>query len=368
MIDSDEASFSELRDRFEKLQEKDRRRTLDRLSLLYCAENPSNTTAASQEAGAQAQATVTNVVVENSSDKKLPRFSGSDKLGQGEVSYRRWQRAANRLKDETATTEEQKKKAILRSLVGEADDIADLNRQKSVSQIIDILDKKYGNMIDGEDLLIEFYQIFQKEKQYASDYVSELYVELGDVVKYGGLTIDNLDKTLLKQFLRGCSDEELLTKLRLEDKVDSPPTFPDLIACIRREEARRTARRLRSRKQAKVHAVTLEQAESGVSGTELAQVQHRMAELEATASQVRSSPQPASQGSSQVEIQPELVQLQQRMAEVEKKLNTVRNTNVFCYRCGQDFHLATECENKPNKELVQQKVQLRKEKFAAKKA
>ncbi len=41
-----------------------------------------------------------NVVVEKFSDRKLPRFSGHEKLGQREVPYRKWQRCANRLIDD----------------------------------------------------------------------------------------------------------------------------------------------------------------------------------------------------------------------------------------------------------------------------
>ena len=36
-------------------------------------------------------------------------------------------------------------------------------------------------------------------------------------------------KALLKQFIRGTTDKEMLTKLRLEDKVDRLPPFPILL-------------------------------------------------------------------------------------------------------------------------------------------
>ena len=48
--------------------------------------------------------------------------------------------------------------------------------------------------------------------------------------------------------------------------------------------------------------------------------------------------------------------LQQRIAQLEQ----VRNVNIFCYRCGQDSHMATECEKPPNKTLVQEKVEARR--------
>ena len=32
----------------------------------------------------------------------------------------------------------------------------------------------------------------------------------------------------------------------------------------------------------------------------------------------------------------------------------------FCYKCGQDNHIATNCTNPPNKDLVREKVDARK--------
>ena len=74
-----------------------------------------------------------------------------------------------------------------------------------------------------------------------------------------------------------------------------------------------------------------------------------MAELESAGAEKPSQP-------SLPELPSEIVQLQQRMANLERKVPMVRNHNIFCYRYGEDAHLATDYQNPPNKKLVEQKV------------
>ena len=349
--------FEDLRSRMERLNKQDRRRTIQRLSRMFVEEeagktstpllrdqNVDNGVPVAQNVGA------TQITVEQS-EKKLPRFSGAAKFSQGEVNYRKWQRAATRLVEENIT-EQQKKKSILRSLQGEADDIADLHRQKTAAEILDVLDKQYGGMIEGDDLLVEFYQNYQREKQSTSEYVSVLFVELGEVVKFGGLQVDDMPKALLKQLIRGTHDEDMLNKLRFEEKVENPPNFPDLISSIRREESRRTERRLRHKRQARAQATVAQpEAVTKPVDAEVTHLRQRLAELETAAVQWKAEPEPQPQS--------EVIRLQQRVVDLEDKFK-VRSRNIFCYRCGEDAHMATECGNPPNKKLVQEKVDARK--------
>ena len=123
---------------------------------------------------------------------------------------------------------------------------------------------------------------------------------------------------------------------------------------IRREEAERTARKLRLRKQAKVQSVTVEKQQPD---PDIQRMQLRLAELEKLA-----SPEPQLETApSTTKESPELVQISQRLADIEKRMSSqVRNTSIFCYRCGIDSHMATECKNSPNKQLVQQKMETRR--------
>ena len=200
-------------------------------------------------------------------------------------------------------------------------------------------------------MLVEFYKKYQNDKQTASDYFSDLFVEIGEEMKYGGLNVADMPKVLLKQFISGTLDEELLIKLRLEDKVDNPPPFLTVLASIRREECRRTERKLRHRKQARVDAVIIPDAEdkSREVDAEIKQLRQRLAELETGGTQSEKIKTEIEDSSSF------FVQLQQRVAAVENQLSGTK-CFVFCYRCGEDAHLATACTNMPNKELVDQKV------------
>ena len=61
-----------------------------------------------------------------------------------------------------------------------------------------------------------------------------------------------------------------------------------------------------------------------------------------------------------------MAQLHQRLAQVEEQLKKKVRSEVFCYRCGLENHMAFDCTNPPNKALVNQKREARRKKFAEK--
>lgn len=163
-----------------------------------------------------------------------------------------------------------------------------------------------------------------------------------------------LSETLLGQFIRGTFDEDLLNKLSLEDKQGPPPAFPDLLAAVRREESKRTQRRLRHKKIVKSQMSTVE-LEGAISDSD-------KVTREATSKRSVSIPNGKEN---------EVVQLQQRITQLENQVQQGKQgqqeghvgRKVFCYRCGQDGHVATDCNNVANKDLVNQKVEERKKAF-----
>ena len=365
LVDVEDFSFSEVTTRFENLKEEDRRRAVRRLTQLYCKEDLTPvhevSTSSTHSPSVAVTPAVTNVTVENTTDKKLPRFSGHKVIPHGEVTYRKWARCADRLI--TEVPDATAKKQILKSLQSPADDIAELNREKSVREILEILEKNYGCMEDGEELLIAFQQHVQTQPL-ASDYMSELYVELGEVLKYGGIERREFDKKLLKQFNRGTTDEQLLIKLRFEDQTEFPPKFADLMQAIRREETVRQGRKVRRKMQAKSQALTTPMQQSP---EEVLKLEQRIAELEMVATQetaLSSSATPPQATLQPAALSPEMVQMQQRLAAVEERFTRSRVGKIFCFRCGEDDgHLATDCNNQPNKALVQKKQEERRSRF-----
>lgn len=363
-VADDEKEFDEIMTRLKALSGEKRRRTLQRLShdmgesnVSSLSENPppmaSRTSRSGQSVGAvQANHSVSSTqnVIVDTTPRRIKNFSGASKIGGGEVDFKHWRRAAVRIVGDNDLTENKKRLLLLQSLVGEADDAIDLYRESCPNDLILILDKVYGTTADGHDLLADFHQQLQSQTTSASQYLNNLYILICDVVQQGGLDMSVMNQTLLRQFIRGTSDEELLLKLQLEDKVNNPPSFPDLIEAVRRVEARRTERKLRQRKVAKLNmsvnsSDSISESNPVKPGSQPCSTPiQESSELEGLKQQL-------------AELQ-EVQQLQQRVRDLEKSVSR----SVFCYRCGQENHIAVDCTNAPNKALVEEKSKLKRNK------
>jgi hypothetical protein len=305
-----------------------------------------------------------NIVVENNY-KKLKVFSAKLKPGSGELDYRHWRRAAVRVVEDEDLADSKKKQLVLDSLQGRADDIVDFSKHQSVYEILSLLDSNFKAMIDGDDILADFYQMIQEERKTASEFLSDLYVELTEIVKEGGASMGRMPKLLLSQFIRGTRDEDILTKLRLEDLKTNPPSFPDLMSAVRREEGKRTERKLRLKRAnvtvTRSSLVTASpEAVPELPDPDVERLQRRVNKLESMcagleAMTVEDVPEPET-----VEIpRQEVARMQRRLAQLEDKVNKVRSRSIFCYRCGEDGHVATDCNGPSNKALVLEKVEKR---------
>ena len=299
--------------------------------------------------------------------RKLKPFSGKKTPANGELDYRHWRRAAVRIKDDAEVTLTKRRKIILESLTGKADDIVDFIKEQSLTGIFEVLDANYKHMVDGDDLLADFYQMVQDEKAAASDFLSDLYVELVEVVTEDGATMGQMQRLLLKQFIRGCRDDDLILKLGFEKQISNPPEFPFIMSQVRREEARRTERKLRLKR-----GMTTRSNAAIVEKDGCEAMQQRLHNLEAMACSLE---QMSAMGNKQADVvhkeptetkeEVHISQLQRRLAQVEDKLSKVGQRYFFCYKCGIDYHLASTCRNSPNKALVKLKIEQRKSKDPA---
>ena len=367
--DASEAEIDDLWERLKAFSDADRRETLSawgkQVSVVSKASSSTVSSAGSgastvsvsaSTAGADVShtSTVATSPVQNTyytvdtTPRKIKPFSGASKVGGGEVDHAHWRRAANRIIEDGEIFEGRKRNILLQSLSGVAEDAIDMYRDRSCQTIVEILDQIFGSTSDGHDLLADFYQIIQLPNQTTSEYLTQLYTRLCEVVKQEGILMREVPETLTRQFLRGTTDEEMLMKLRLE--VDQPLDFPAFIAKVRREEARRTERRLRLHKVVRSNVSTASHSPTQSTTVtsprvttspdndidEVAQLRKRITMLEASNAEVN------------------------LLAQKVQDLQTKVKSGVFCYRCGQDGHVAYDCDNPPNKSLVEEKYATRR--------
>jgi hypothetical protein len=282
--------------------------------------------------GPRAETTREKVLIDNA-NRKLKNFSGENK--QGDTDFKHWCRAATRIIEETELSEERKRGIILQSLHGQAEDVVELHRKSSAAEIVKILEQFYGATYDPHDLLANFYQETQQIGQKTSEFCTKLYSRVCEIIQDNQVSMGEMNSLLVKQFIRGSSDEDMINKLRLDE--DTPPEFPQLLAKIRREEARRTEKRLRMKKTVKTQVMMGESAASNVErNEEVEKLKARIAELEAEKNEVSV--------------------LTQKVNELEARGKGSYTKKRFCYRCGLDGHVAYKCRKEPNEELVQRKL------------
>lgn len=279
--------------------------------------------------------TTPTVITVDKGIRKIKNFSGSKHPSPGETDYKRWRRSALQIAYDPDLNANQKRNLVLQSVVGEAEDNIELVRDDTAIQIITFLDTIYGDTADGHDLMSRFYQTTQQANQTSSEYVTLLYRKLTEMVKSNMLQEEDLTKLLVKQFIRGTSDEHMVTRLCLDDSSD-PMSFTELVSKMRKEETLRSSRNSRYKKDCRVRVVSAEADDNEVvsvskESTVLDNIQERLTELESVSTVVRSQDS--------------------------------KPPPMFCYRCGIDGHFADLCQNPPNRELVRQKREKKRQYF-----
>ena len=280
------------------------------------------------------------IIIDNSV-RKIKNFSGLKRYAPGEVDYTHWRRSAMQIALDPELSSNKKRVFVLQSLCGEAEDNVDLIRDKSAMEIIKFLDTIYNSVADDHDMMADFFQLVQEPSQSASDYATLLYRNLGEMVNARVVKEQELGKLLVKQFSRGLNDENLVVKLRLDELADTPPLFTDLLTKVRKEELRRSERQARVKKQVRSHMTSVEVESEDEGNTE-----------EGKSDQMD-------------EVLNRLSQLETITLATHPVINQVKKPPPFCYRCGIDNHLAYDCPNPPNRELVNSKYEQRSKLYGA---
>ena len=127
-------------------------------------------------------------VLLDATPRKIKNFSGNSKPGPGEADYRHWRRAAQRILDDRDLSRNRKQTILLQSLTSKAEDCIDLRQNAAPEQILKVLDATFGSINDGQELLIDYYQLNQGVNESTSEYLTRLYVKLCEVVTHEALT------------------------------------------------------------------------------------------------------------------------------------------------------------------------------------
>ena len=345
-----QSQFDDLNRALSKLSAEDRRRTItwfrkslettgnEGLSQSEVKSSGSEKASESVDRGKPQTVNVSSNVTVDNVARKLRHFTGKAPSNAGETDFKRWRRSAMSIAMDPELTTNRKRTYLLQSLTGPAEDAVELVRDKSPIEIIQFLKSLYGNVEDGHNKLADFYQIMQGPQQSSSEYLIQLYQKLCDVVASKVIKETEVSLYLIRQFLRGTHDDNLVTKLRLDEMIQKPVDFPDLVEKVRKEEIIRSLRKTRAQKTARSN-VTCEISES---------IQSEKVEMKDSKDD-------------------EIARLRKQIADLEVVSAVTCHVNAnkptfpkFCYRCGEDKHVAYDCRNKPNPELVKSKSEQRK--------
>lgn len=174
---------------------------------------------------------------------RLRVFSGKCPRSGNEVDYETWRSSVELVLKDPGLSDLHVSRKIVDSLLPPAADvIKHLSPEAPSSAYLQLLDSAFGIVEDGDELLARFMNTLQDAGEKPSAYLYRLQTALRATIKRGGITPLEADRHLLKQFCRGCWDNELITDLQLEQKRNRPPSFAQFLLMLRTEEDKHTAK------------------------------------------------------------------------------------------------------------------------------
>lgn len=324
------------------------------------------------------------VAVQGQVQPRLRVFSGKCPRPGNEVDYDIWRSSVEFILKDPSLSDLHVSRRILDSLLPPAADvIRHLNPESPPSAYLQLLDSAFGAVEDGDELLAKFMNTLQDAGERPSTYLYRLQSALRATVKRGGVSPEEADRHLLKQFCRGCWDNDLITELRLEQKRNNPPSFAQLLLMLRTEEDRHTAKATRmkqhlgsSKQRALMHSqkawvsAELEQNEGprvSPLETETRELKKQIVKLQSQLANLTiQTKHPKKAPSKEVVKRPASSDQKKSGAAASvvsvNRKPTDRPRPWYCFTCGEDGHIASSCTSEPNPELVATKRKLLREK------
>jgi hypothetical protein len=282
--------------------------------------------------------------------RKLRLFSGKTPPNSGEVDFETWRLQARQMLDDASMSEGNKKITIIQSLLRPAlDTVSSVSRGSTSDECVQMLTTIYGRVEDGHDLIVAFHTTYQDDKETASNYLNRLYLLLVEAADRGGLPVTGIPQYLLRQFIRGCADDSFVQRLNLE-AMQTPPGFGNFLLLVRKEECRRTEKRIRLKRASNT---TTSQPCSKTQNE--ARPRDRTSELEVQLQQLTSKFE-ALQSATTPPLKTASSPAQTFNPTETNSRSSQPRRPYFCYKCGIDGHRRANCHKAANPELVYQRL------------
>lgn len=281
---------------------------------------------------------------------RLRSFSGKVPKPANETDYETWRSHIELLLADVNLPPVHITRKIIESLLSPAADVVKgLKPDTLPSVYLQVLDSAYSTVQDGEELFAQFLNTLQNPGEKPSSYLQRLLLTVNTVVKRGGVPAADIDKHLLRQFCRGCWDNDIITKLQLEQRRENPPAFAELLLLLRTEEDRQLAKESLMKKHigsSKQRAALNAQTCSCSHNDETSPINELKKQVEKLQQQMSVLLAQTGRTSAKTTKQNK---------QTNGKTQSTRPRAGFCFKCGEDGHIATTCTQPANPALVKQK-------------
>lgn len=313
---------------------------------------------------------------------RLRPFSGRFPRSNNEVDYETWRSNVELLLKDTTQSDLYKSRKLLESLLSPAIDIVKhLTPESPLNAYLEILDSAFGTVEDGDDLFAKYLNTMQDNGEKPSAYLQRLQVMLNTTLRRGGVTASDLDRHLLRQFVRGCWDNILIAELQLEQKKQNPPTFAELLLLLRIAEDKRTSKASRMKRHFNIAKPRVSSYYQGIyvqseedcnpsqpaldHRSEIQGLKKQIADLQSQLTRItQKDSRKAKSAARPVAPQTAITPTPQRLHHSRDVNNNTSNRPRpwYCFRCGEDGHTKPQCESEPNPSLVAEKRKQLREK------
>lgn len=317
------------------------------------------------------------------SPARLRFFSGKTPRPNNEADYDTWRSHVELLLNDPSISPLQISRKILESLLSPAADVVrGLRPDSPPLTYLQLLDSAFGTVEEGDELFAQFLNTYQDHVEKSSIYLHRLQAALNLVVKRGGVSPEEVDNHLLKQFCRGCFDFALLSTLQLDQKKHSPPSFSELLLMVRTEEDRQQQKANRMRKHfgaTKQRAQLQSQGACAwpqpeekpeVSPNAIEDIKKQMASLQSqlTTFMTQKKNKGAYNKGTEKKSQRQVPDKDNANTDIQKQTNEKQRGKPrpwYCFNCGEDGHISPSCTETANPALVTEKKKKLEEKRRA---